>query len=108
PPWDRACAIPRHSKARIPPAAVADDDIAYHVARVARRDDLPDRAADHRPPDCGGRRIRFGGAHAAAHVAVEREVEVAHEHLAVAWLRYRRLRQLEIVEAGRAFGPALQ
>src|SRR5262249_11709777 len=39
------------------PPAIAKDDVANRVFRIARLDDLPDRAADHRVPD--GSRCRI-------------------------------------------------
>ena len=90
------------------PAAIAEHDVAGRVARMARLDDLADRAADHRRPDGGRLGIGFRGAHAAAHVGVERQIARAHQQLALAGLGDRRLGELEIVEAGRALRPALQ
>src|SRR5947209_7908302 len=90
------------------PAAIAEHDVADRVFRIARLDDLANRAADHRLPNVNRLCIRFRGTHAAAHVWVEREIENAHEHLPLAGLRRRSFRQLEIIEAGCAFRSALQ
>src|SRR5262249_17641841 len=78
------------------------------VFRIARLDDLPDRAADHRVPDGSRCRIRFCGVHATTHVWVERKIDDTHEHLALAGVWRRPFRQLKIVEAGWAFRSALQ
>ena len=90
------------------PSTVAEDEVANRVFRIVGGDDLPDRAAHHRPPNRNRWRIRSCRIHTTAHIWVEREIEGAHQHLAVAGLRRRRFRQLEIVEVGCAFGSALQ
>src|SRR5262249_44654319 len=90
------------------PAAEAEHDVASGILRMARAHDLADGAAHHRLPDLGGLGVRLRPAHAAAHVGIEREKERAHEQLALARLGDRPLRQLEIVEAGRALGPAIE
>jgi hypothetical protein len=90
------------------PAAIAEHDVADRVFRIARLDDLANRAADHRLPDVNRLCIRFRGTHAAAHVWVEREIENAHEHLPLAGRWRRSFCQLEIIEAGCAFRSALQ
>jgi hypothetical protein len=78
------------------PAAHADDLVAGLEARVARLDDLADRAADHHLVERLRLRVALAVVHAAAHVGVEREEMVAHQHLAVGERRQRRLDEAEI------------
>ncbi len=90
------------------PAAKAQHDVAHREFGIARGDDVADRAADHRLPDFGGLGIGLRRAHAAAHVRVERQIADAHQHLAVAGLGHRTLRELEIAKPRPSFGPALE
>jgi hypothetical protein len=84
------------------PAEHADHLVADGELRVLRGHHLARRAADHDVAEVHRRGVGLGVVHAAAHVGVEREEMVAHQHLAVGDLRHGGLDQLEI----RLFDPA--
>ena len=71
------------------PAARRQDEIAGHEIRVVRGHDLADRAAAQHLADLEALGVGSRRAHASAHIGVEREIFVAQEHLARAWLRDR-------------------
>ena len=86
------------------PAAHPDHAVARSVARVLRRDDLADGAAQHHLAE----RLRLGIApgvvHAPAHVRIEAQETVANQHLPVRRVAHRRLDQPEVGGARLAFG----
>ena len=69
------------------PALHADDAIALAKLGVARLDHFADGSAVEHLADLEGRHVRLDVAHAAAHVRVDRHVQVAHQSLALAGAR---------------------
>jgi hypothetical protein len=65
------------------PAAEADHLVPWLVARVLRLDHLTHRAALHHLAQRLRLRIALAGVHASAHVGVQAQEVVAHQHLAV-------------------------
>jgi hypothetical protein len=84
------------------PAAGADHLVAGGKVRVARFDHLTDRAALHHGVQRLRRRIALAVVHAAAHVGVQAQVVVAHQHLAV--LGGHGLHMAEVGNAGLTVG----
>jgi hypothetical protein len=82
------------------PAAHADDLVTDLELRTARIDDFTDRAANHHLVQ----RLRLGVTpaliHAAAHIGVEAQVMVAHQHLTIDEGRNRCFDQPEVIDAG--------
>ena len=68
-------------------------------------DDFTDGGADHDLTDHGAGGVGLAVVHAAAHVGIEREVVMTHEHLTVGQRRDRRLDDRE-VRRGRFTGGA--
>src|SRR5258706_1189000 len=75
-------------------------------ARVPRFDDLAHRLPDHDRVDLHRRRVGFRVAHAPAHVRIEREPLVLHQHFARPGRSHRLLVDAEILWRDRALGPA--
>src|SRR5437879_3914767 len=76
-PWVRVGDKP------VAPAAHRRHDVASLNSRSARLDHFTDRAAFECLADLKGGHVRLDVVHAAAHVRIDRHVEVAHQHLAV-------------------------
>ena len=90
------------------PAGVGEHLVAGRDALRARLDDLAHRAADHDVADLDGRGVGLGVAHPPAHVGVQREVERAQQHLALAHLRQLDGPGLEVAVLGLAHRPLRQ
>src|SRR2546421_4923767 len=73
---------------------------------MARLDHLAHRLADHHFADLDALRVALCRAHAPAHVGIEREPQVLHQHFAFARLGQRRFLDPEIRFAHPAFRPA--
>src|SRR6185437_340546 len=88
------------------PAGMGGDGVAHRKSRILRLDDFAHPLAGHDLAD-----LRLGGVgarvvHAAAHIGVERQETVAHQHLAVLGRRHRRLDDAEIALLDPAGRPA--
>jgi hypothetical protein len=88
------------------PATHAHHLVARGVLGVAALDHLAHRAADHHAVQRLGGGVALALVHAAAHVGVQAEVVVAHQHLAV--LQRRRVGgdEAEVLHRGFALGAA--
>jgi hypothetical protein len=75
---------------------------------VTRCQDLADRATLERGVEAEGWQVGPGVVHPAAHVGVDRQVGVAHEHLAGAGIGQCRLHGAEVVVGGPSEGPGGQ
>ena len=78
------------------PAEHARDVVAHGIAVGAARDDLTDDAALQGLANLERRHVTLHVVHAAAHVGIDGQVEVAHEHLAVGGLGHGPLVELEL------------
>src|SRR5690606_11226953 len=88
------------------PAAAGEHDVSFLPVRVAGGDDLADRAAFHDFADLDRLGVGAGGAHAAAHIRVEGQINGFQQHLAFARRRDGSTFQLEMAlvrHALRAF-----
>ncbi len=70
-------------------AAHAGDDVAGLEARVRRLDHLSDRTAAHDRADLDRRQVLLHVAHPDPVRGIERQQQVAYQHLAVTWFRHR-------------------
>ena len=84
------------------PAAHADDLVTHGELRVARFGDLAHRATAHGLAQGLGLGVALGVVHAAAHVRVQAQEMVAHQHLAVLQGRGVGYDQLEVAGDGFA------
>ncbi len=94
----------RHRAIELPPIA-AVNIIALAKAGIARAHDLPDDPTLHDGADFDRLRVGAHPADAAAHIRIEREIDAAHQYLAIARIRHRPVGNLEISgrrRAGRA------
>src|SRR5712692_3923847 len=81
------------------PAELRQDVIAFFQFFIPRFDHFTDGLPDHDLADVDALDVALGVAHASAHVRIEREPQVLHQHLALAGLRDGRLFDPEIVLA---------
>src|SRR5665811_2317700 len=86
------------------PTAVGEDEVTGHEIGVPGFDDFTDSAALHDIADLDRGRIRLCGAHASAHVRVERQVDGAQQHFAFGGCRDVDRLDLEVRGGGFAFG----
>jgi len=90
------------------PAVAAQNIVALAKSRIARACDLADDPAfDHRA-DFSRLGIGPDPADPAVHIRVEREIDPAHQHLALAGIGQRCVDYLEIGWCRRSAGPPLQ
>ena len=90
-------ALGRIDDLKLLPAAHADDLVADGKVRILRLDHLARRAADHHLVQRLRRRVALALVHAAAHVRIEAQVVVAHQHLPLGQRRQGLFDQLEVV-----------
>ena len=90
------------------PAIAADDAVAGREASGVGALDGADAGAFHDGAEGDRGRVGLGGAHAAAHVGVEREELVAEQDLAVRGGGDVRVVELEAIGGGGAFGAAAE
>src|SRR5712692_1736797 len=88
------------------PAELRQDVIALFYFFILRFDHFTDGLPDHDLADVDALDVALGVAHAAAHVRIERQPQVFHQHLALARLRHGGLLDPEIVLAHPARRPA--
>ncbi len=95
----------RVDESRLAPAEVVDDPGALGERLGRRRDDLADSAPGQRLAQRERRHVRTDVVHATAHVRIDRDERVAHEHLTVHGVGKLDLRELEVSGDGQAARP---
>src|SRR6516164_4356970 len=90
------------------PAKPAEHIIALAKTRIARARDLADDAAFDDGTDLDRPGIGTLAADPPAHIGVERQIDAAHQHLALGGVGQRRIGYLEIGQGRRPGRPPLQ